>query len=452
MTYPQAQDYLNSFINYERLNRYPYQSSFKLERLRRLLHLLGNPQKRLQAVHVAGSKGKGSTCAFAASILREAGRKVGLYTSPHLVDVRERIRILEKTEREKISPKKFARLTERIKPAAEKLRKTRLGQLSYYEVLTALAFLYFVEGKCDFVVLETGIGGRLDATNVVSSLVCAITPISYEHTQVLGASLEKIAAEKAGIIKESRQIVLTAPQGPAALKIIRRRARQVGADLFEVGRDIRIKPRSFSISGQSFDLQGILGRYSRLHIGLLGKHQIANAALAIGCVEALADYGVKLTQEALRQGLKKARWPGRLQIICGKPRIILDAAHNRASAGVLKEALNRLFKFRRLILVLGISCDKDVRGILAELLPLAERIILTKSQNPRALAPEAIKAWIKTNSKTVILTHDSKQALKVARQGARGQDLIVVCGSLFLIGEVLKKASNNRLWRGVASF
>ncbi len=470
MTYPQAQSYLNSFVNYERLNFYPYKSSFKLDRVKRLLRLLGNPHRRLRAVHIAGSKGKGSTCAFVGGILREAGFKVGLYTSPHLVDVRERIRILQpaprhkrsgpgKTEKEIILKKDFTRLIERIMPYAEKLREAKLGGLSYYEILTALAFLYFKEEECGFVVLETGIGGRLDATNVVCSLVCAITPISYEHTAVLGATLEKIAAEKAGIIKftmlsssqltvrtrESKsQIVITAPQRPSALRVIRKRAKEVGADLYEVGKDIQIKERGFGLRGQSFDVQGIFDKYSGLKIGLLGEHQIVNAAVAVACVESLRNYGTGITQQAIREGLKKVQWPGRLQMISQKPKIILDAAHNRASACALKDALNKFFKFHNLILVFGASQDKDVRGILRELTPLAARIILTKTQNPRALAPEIIKTFIKARGKEVVLTDNPNKALKIAKQKARQQDLILVCGSLFLIGEVLKSRGRRK--------
>ncbi len=452
MTYPQAQDYLNSFVNYEWLDSYPYKSSFKLERVQRLLHLLGNPHRTLRAIHIAGTKGKGSTCAFVANILREAGFKTGLYTSPHLVDVRERICILQSLvagrwslEKDRISKKDFARLIEKIKPCAEKLRKTRSGKLSYYEILTSLAFLYFKKEECDFVVLETGIGGKLDATNVASSLACAITPISYEHTHLLGTTLKKIAAEKAGIIKNRKPIVITAPQRPAVLKVIRRRTKEAGADLYEVGRDIQIKEKSWSIFGQSFDVKGIFAEYSGLKIGLLGGHQIVNAAVAIGCAESLCSQGVvKVSREAIREGLKKTRWPGRLEVISRNPGIVLDAAHNRASACALKNALNKFFKFRKLILVFGVCRDKDVKGILKELIPCASRIILTGAQNPRALAPETIKSFIKTNVRPVALTRNPAQAMKIARQSARQKDLILVTGSLFLVGEVLK---SERRWR-----
>jgi len=470
MMYPAALSYLNSFINYEWFDSYPYKSSFRLDTVQRLLRLLGNPQQGLRPIHIAGTKGKGSTCAFVANILREAHFKVGIYTSPHLLDVRERIRILQPAPRHKrsgpgkparpaaeakragekgiISQKDFARQIEKIRPHAERLRKTRLGELSYFEILTALAFLYFKEKKTDFVVLETGMGGRLDATNVVSSLVSAITPISYEHTDVLGATLEKITEEKAGIIKVSTfPIVVTAPQRPAALKVISRRVKRVGADLCEVGKDIQIRERSSGKGGQSFTVRGILNEYPDLKIGLLGRHQIINAAVAIGCVEALRCRGVKVAPEALRKGLKKTRWPGRLQVISHRPLLVLDAAHNRASASALKEAIGESFKFGRLILVFGVCRDKDVRGILRELLPLASKIIFTKTQNPRAMAPETIKTFIKTNERPVSLTDNVTEAVKTARREARRQDLILVCGSLYLLGEALRnKNYPKHLW------
>lgn len=444
MTYPQALDFLNSFVNYERFNFYPYQSSFKLGRLRKLLQALDSPHEALRSIHIAGTKGKGSTCAFAANILKEANFKVGLYTSPHLIDVRERIRIVSSFEKELISKKDFARLIGKIKLHAEKLRRTKLGELTYYEILTALAFLYFKEQNCDFVVLETGIGGRLDATNVASSLISAFTPISYEHTQVLGKTLEKISMEKAAIIKVKSQIVITAPQRPTVLKIIKRRARKVGADLYEVGKDIQIKERSATFSGQCFDIKGIFGKYYGFKIGLLGRHQIINAAVALGCAEALRNYGIGLSHQAIREGLKNTRWPGRLQIISRNPRVILDAAHNQASARSLKEALARFFKFRNLILVFGVSQDKDVKGILRELVPISSRIVLTKTENPRAMKPETIKALIRANSRSVILTDNSRQALKIAVQQAKQEDLILVSGSLYLLGEILK---SRRQWK-----
>ncbi|MFC1699324.1 bifunctional folylpolyglutamate synthase/dihydrofolate synthase, partial [Candidatus Omnitrophota bacterium] len=301
MNYLRAEKFLNSFVNYERLTDVPDRSAFKLKRVKNLLSCLGNPQQNLPAIHVVGSKGKGSTCVFTAQILSAAGFKVGLYTSPHLLDLRERIRIvqpkafsLKRSVKDKIPKADFAKLITKIKPDAQRLRQTELGALTYYEILTTLAFLYFKEQKCDFVVLETGIGGRLDATNVISALVCAIAPISYEHTQLLGKSLGKIAAEKAAIIKDSRQIVISAPQRAAALKVIKSRTKKIKATLFRVGADIQINKRAFNLQGQCFDLQGIFERYSGLKIGLLGEHQLVNAAVACGACESLRYHGVRI--------------------------------------------------------------------------------------------------------------------------------------------------------------
>jgi len=404
----------------------------------RLLRFLDEPQEKLRIIHIAGTKGKGSTCAFGAHILNQAGFKVGLYTSPHLVDVRERIRLLKIAKEDKISQKDFARLIGKIKPYAEKLRETKLGNLSYYEILTALGFLYFKEKKVDFAVLETGIGGRLDATNTAPSLVSAFSPISYEHTQVLGKTLTKIAEEKAAIIKQKSKIVVTAPQRPAVLKVIRRRAKKVGARLYEVGKDIQVRERSASLSGQSFDVKGVSCEYRGLNLKLLGKHQVINAAVAVGCIESLRRFGVKISQQAIRSGLRKTVWPGRLQMISQRPRIVLDAAHNQASACALKEALNRFFKFRSLTLVFGVSQDKDARGILRELAPQAARIILTRAKSPRAMPPAAIRSFIKTNERPIIITRKPARALEIARQSAGPQDLILICGSLYLLGEILK--------------
>ena len=435
---------------------------------------MGNPQQNLRVVHIAGSKGKGSTCAFMANILKEAGFKTGLYTSPHLVDLRERIRILQRTEYKEqrpkgvpsksegkpenqiISRKDFARLIEKIKPYAERLRETRLGRVSYYEILTALAFLYFEEKKVDFAVLETGIGGKLDATNVAESIVCAITPISYEHTAVLGNTLKEIAQEKAGIIKKvkgrrskvrgqnsdfARQIVVVAPQRPSALRVIKRRARKAGAYLYEIGKDIQIKEKSALLSGQSFEIKGIFAQYRGLKIGLLGRHQITNAAVALVCAESLIFQGIRIPQEAIKKGLQKTCWPGRLQLISRRPRVLLDAAHNQASAQALKEALIKFFKFRKLILVFGVSQDKDVKGILRELVPISTRIVLTKTENPRAMAPEIIKTFIKSNARPITLAQNPIRALEIAKQSAKQRDLILVSGSLYLLGEVLKSQS-----------
>ncbi|MCM8779659.1 MAG: bifunctional folylpolyglutamate synthase/dihydrofolate synthase, partial [Candidatus Omnitrophica bacterium] len=383
--FKESQQYLESFINYEKVSEYPYKNSFKLERMRGFLKELGQPQKELKCIHIAGTKGKGSTCAFVAYVLKEAGYRVGLYTSPHLVTFRERIRILgdhsarapshHSPEFEgMISEQEVTELVEKIKPAVDKFSQNNpYGVLSFFEIYTALAFIYFKEKKVDFAVLETGLGGRLDATNTADALISVITRISYEQTQKLGNTLREIAGERAGIIKAKDTIVISAPQEVEAEEVIRKKCSDVGAELRSVGKDIVWGKRGlgFGVWGKGFG-------YPQLNIRLLGQHQIINAATAIGAIEALKEKGAAISDEAVKNGLSKARWPGRCEVAARDPVVVLDGAQNRASSRALKEAIKKNFKYKRLVLVLGVSKDKDIRGISEELCPLADEIILTR--------------------------------------------------------------------------
>jgi len=423
MTYPEALKYLESFINYEKIPAYPYKESLKLERVRDFLDTIDNPQDSLRCIHIAGTKGKGSTCAFIAYILRQAGYKVGLYTSPHLSDFRERIRVLHPRTKElknlrtdfegMISEKELSDFVDRLKPAIEKYNNdSKYGPLSFFEVYTAVAFAYFKEKKVDLAVLETGLGGRLDATNVVRALVCAITPISYEHTQKLGSTLAEIAAEKCGIIKIPGSIVISAPQEKEAMEVIRNRCERIGAKLFEVGKDIE---------------------YHKLKSNLIGEHQLINAAVAVGAIEALSSYGVKVSIDEIKNGLRNTVWPGRCEVVSKDPLIILDGAQNIASAQVLKKAIKENFKYKKLILVLGISKDKDILGICREVDELADEVILTRADNPRATEPKVLAGYFK--GKPAHITKDIKEAKIMAQRIAKKGDLILVTGSLFVVGE-----------------
>ncbi|MBM3252101.1 MAG: bifunctional folylpolyglutamate synthase/dihydrofolate synthase, partial [Candidatus Omnitrophica bacterium] len=320
MTFPEAQDYLNSFINYENLINFPYKESFKLERIKSFLDSIGNPQKELKCIHIAGTKGKGSTCAFVAYILRCAGFKVGLYTSPHLESFRERIRILSPEDAQSddkvfegmISSEDVVKYVERLKVYIEKFnQESQWKKLSFFEVYTALAFLYFKDQSIDFAVLETGLGGRLDATNSADSLICAITPISFEHTHKLGNTLAAIAAEKAGIIKKKNQIVISAPQSEEALNTIRQRCQEFQAKLYLLGKDIFFEEIQSDINGQVFDFFDKFAEYTYLRIGLLGKHQLINAATALGVIEALRLLNIFVPADAIKKGLAQTVWPGR---------------------------------------------------------------------------------------------------------------------------------------------
>ena len=441
MTYPEVIQYLESFVNYEKIPAYPYKESLKLERVKDFLSALGNPQDTLKSLHVAGTKGKGSTCVFITYILLQAGYRVGLYTSPHLSDFRERIRILRpefvrcrmrpKEDFEgMISKAELSGLTTQIKPFIENYNKdSQYGPLSFFEVYTTLAFLYFKKKKVDFVVLETGLGGRLDATNTADSLVCAITPISYEHTQKLGNTLSEIAAEKAGIIKNSPPaIVISAPQEKEAARVIRNRCKATGAKLYEVGREI-----TYRKTKNGFDIKGAWERYPDLKVNLLGEHQLINASVAVGVVEALRFYHFNIGKDSIRKGLAGTAWPGRCEVISRQPWVVLDGAQNIDSSTVLKKAIRENFRYRNLILVLGISKDKDIQAICDQLYDLTDEVILTQADNPRAAPAASLAQYFP--SKRVHITKNVREAKGLSRSIAGKDDLILVCGSLFVVGE-----------------
>ncbi len=417
MQYSNTLDYIHSFIDFEKIPQYSYASSFRLERMQAFLEELSNPHKTLKAIHIAGSKGKGSTCAIIASILREAGYTVGLYTSPHLLDTRERIRVLIKGSRLKaeglrnlegaIEEQEFIGLIEKIKPAAEKFRDHKeLGKLSFFEILTACAFLYFKEKKVDFAVLETGLGGRLDATNVTEPLVCGITNISLEHVDKLGNSLEEIACEKAGIIKP-QATVFCAPQDERVIRVIKDACRERNAKLYETSRDI-----------------------GDLEINLLGVHQCENAALAT----AISKH-INVKEEAIRRGLKNVSWPGRLQVIQKEPYLVLDGAQNMVSIKIVLSTIKQVFSYKRLICIFGVSSDKDIKGMSAELDNTVDTAILTRSSSERAKAPIELKEnFYNTN---IELTGNVEEALRMSLEIASKEDLILVTGSLYVVAAAL---------------
>lgn len=426
MTYEEALKYLESFINYEDKNSYSYRGSFKLARMVRLAGFLDNPQNDIKSIHIAGTKGKGSTSAITHSILRSAGFKAGLYTSPHLQSFRERIRINDLL----ISEGDIARLCEKVKAAVCKMED---GKPTFFEAYTALAYLYFKEEGVDFAVYETGLGGRLDATNIIKPLVCAITPISYEHTDKLGGTLSEIAFEKAGIIKEG-SVCVSAPQDKEALDTITRVSKEKGARLVLVGRDIKFEKISGDDTEEVFSVFGTTGEYDRLTMKLIGNHQVVNAATAIGIAESLRFSGTIISKDAIVKGVEEARWPGRLEVVSRKPFVVLDGAQNKASALALASSLGR-FKFDKLILVLGVSSDKDIKGILEALMPVSNSVVLTKSRIvARAADPEGIRKLINP-SKEVIVTSGVNEAMDKALSRARAEDLVLVTGSLFVVGE-----------------
>jgi dihydrofolate synthase/folylpolyglutamate synthase len=439
MAYPETIKYLESFINYEKIPAWPYKESLKLERIKGFLATLNNPQDGLRCIHIAGTKGKGSTCVFIAYILRQSGLKVGLYTSPHLSDFRERIRILPHQEQGDfegmILKEELTDLVKALKPHIEKYnKKSKYGPLSFFEVYTSLAFVYFKEKEVDFAVLETGLGGRLDATNVVDPLVAAITPISYEHTQKLGNTLREIAGEKAGIIKSKKEkgkskklIVISAPQEKESMIVIRQKCKNEAAWLYEVGQDIFYEGET-----DNFNIMGTCGEYPCLKINLLGKHQLINASVAVGAIEALRHYGIFIGIDSIRRGLYNTVWPGRCEVVSRGPLVVLDGAQNIASSRALRETIKESFKYKRLVLVLGVSKDKDTKGICNQLSDLADEIVLTTANNPRSAEPGMLAQYF--NHKKPHITANVKEAKALACRLATKEDLVLVTGSLFVVG------------------
>ncbi|MFA5436992.1 MAG: folylpolyglutamate synthase/dihydrofolate synthase family protein [Candidatus Omnitrophota bacterium] len=415
MTYLQAIQYLESFINYEKVSSYRYKKLLGLKRIKGFLKFLGNPQRGIRFIHVAGTKGKGSTCVFIAYILKASGFKVGLYTSPHLACFRERIRIMPGKEKDEfegmISRLELKSLLKKLKPFIEEYNRSSLyGKLTFFEVYTALAIAYFREKNVDFAVLETGLGGRLDATNVVSALISVITPISYEHTDKLGKALGKIAFEKAGIIKGGESAVISAPQEKEAMEVIRKRCTDLG------------------VSFLSFN------KYQKLKIKLCGGHQLINANVAKKAILALRTRcGINIADSCIKKGLGSAVWPARCEVLGKQPQIIIDGAQNASSAKAIKCAVREGFRYRKLILVLGVSKDKDIKGVCSQLYSLADKVILTKADSPRGLEPKILAKFFK--NKEIYIAPRVSEAKVLSMRLAGKDDLILVTGSLFVAGE-----------------
>jgi len=428
MNYAAALDFLLSRTDYERWPGYNYASRFDLRRTEDLLQRLGNPHLSAKTVHIAGSKGKGSTSAMIAAGLQAAGYKTGLYTSPHLVTLRERIQVDGKP----ILKRELESVVARMRPHVEAVdRDKTYGELSTFELLTAAAFMHFQQKRVDYQVLETGLGGRLDATNVVTPEVCVITSISLDHTEVLGDTIAKIAAEKAGIIKPGRPVVSSA-QADEAAQVIWETCQKKGARLVSVGSDIVWRKLDSNLSGQSLEVKGLKGSY-RITIPLLGAHQLQNAAAAVAALEVLGA-----PRKGIESGLAKTNWPGRLQILRRRPLLVVDGAHNRDSASKLKEALKEYFHFDHLILIIGTSADKDVSGIIEELAPVADSVIVTRSRHPRATKPEVLVGEFARVGVKAEVAEDITRAVAKALKRAGRKDLICATGSLFLVGEMIE--------------
>lgn len=393
--------------------------------LSRVLEKFRHPERDYRSVLIAGSNGKGSIAAMVSSILIEAGLKTGLYTSPHLRDYRERIRVngLMISRRD-------------LRDLIETARRGLDEELTYFEFTTLLAFLHFSRCRVDMAVLEVGMGGRFDATNLVTPDVCVISNVSLEHREFLGGSLEAIAREKGGIIKRNR-VCLTAARQKSVQNTLEAICAEREACLYRLGRDILMRKREDGV----FSWRGIGREYGRIEVALKGRHQMENAALAVGVSETLHARGLTIAEKAVIEGLRKARWEGRLETLQKFPTLLVDGAHNPAGIAMLLRALERDFSYRRMILVFGVLRDKDYSAMLKKIKPEAYRMILTRPGSERAMPPLEMRERVLKDEDSVMVVEDPSEALREAFRLAGRKDLICVTGSLYLVGAIKKTFS-----------
>ncbi len=411
----------------------------RIPRMRYFLRVLGEPQRRYHVLHVAGTSGKGSTAKLLASILQAAGYKTGLHTTPYLQEPLEKLIVDDRYA----SPSGLAHLVESCKPAIERMRiESPFGPPGYSEVWVALTFAYFASVQVDFAVIEVGVGGRYDPTNLIEPLVSTITTVDFDHMGQLGDTLAEIAWHKAGVIKKGIPVVTGARQ-PEVIQVLCAECEQEGALLLRVGEDTRYIVRRLDLEGGLFDFYGIDGtQWRNLHVSMLGAHQIANAAIAATAIQALSRFGrVDIPESAVREGLERARFPGRLEVVQRHPVVVLDGAHNPEKMQKLRAALETLFSYERLILVVGMIAAKDFMGTLSHIVPMADQIVITapnvRGKDP--VSPDEMAHFICEAGfprSRVVCELDPLAAMDRALSMATPDDLICVTGSLYLLGEV----------------
>ena len=397
---------------------------FGLTQVERILGATGNPHKEIQAIHIGGTNGKGSTAAMISSILQKEGYRVGLYTSPHLVRFTERIRVNGK----EIGAEEVAALTEWMRREIEAAGIA--SPFTFFDFTTAMAFHYFKQKLVDLAVLEVGLGGRLDSTNVVDPLVSIITNVAKDHEEHLGKTLLKIAREKAGIIKKGRPLI-TAVTRPEVLRLLSNVCREKGTPIFRVGKEFRYTRGEDG----DFSYEGLNRKLWSVHLNLKGFHQVINATTALGAMEVLEDLGYRVSTDAMIDGVREVEWPGRLEMVSSSPAVILDGAHNPAGALVLKESLEKEFQFDHLVLLIGIMKDKDIGSMLHLLAPLADHIILTRPHTDRATPPPLLKKMLGRSEKKAEIVEDVNGAIERGLSLIQKEDLLCITGSLYTVGE-----------------
>lgn len=399
-----------------------------LQRVERLCELMGNPEKKLRVIHIAGTNGKGSTTTFISSILMKQGYKVGIYTSPYIERFTERIKI----NKDEIEEEEVARLVTEVKPNIERLVQEGLEHPTEFEIITALAFKYFEEKEVDFVVLEVGLGGRFDATNVVDPILSVITTISFDHVNILGDTLPKIAFEKAGIIKEGKPVVVY-PQEKEAMEVIEKAAKERNAAVYYVD-EIKFEVINNSLDGVVYNAKG-KSSYEGLELNMLGDYQIYNSLTALRSVDVLREIGVEIEDRAVYEGLKDARWPGRFEILGKNPYIVLDGGHNFQGIRALVEACKKYFPDKKINIVCGMLKDKNYREMVEMLLSIGNRFITVEPFNPRAMTSVELKEVIEGYGREAAAAKDIREAVKIGLEATASDEVLLFCGSLYMIGE-----------------
>ena len=434
--------YLFEKTDYEKEERLRYNvTTFSLDRMRKLLSLIGDPHTQIGTVHIAGTKGKGSTATMLARMLESNGYSVGLYTSPHLVHLHERIVV----DSEMIADGEMVGLLNRIHPSVEKLAKT--DPPTFFEIMTALAFMYFADRSVDIAVIETGLGGRLDSTNVIEPHVVGITSLSIDHKPQLGDTLDSITMEKAGVLKKGVPVV-TVPQDPIAMAILKEQALAVRAPLSVTGMDIDFSYR-FETSREHgphtrICLTTPTSKFEHLRVPLHGKHQAINCGLALALLDKLKGAGYEIDVEKAADGLHQVTLAGRMEMVCQDPRIMIDGAHNAASVRALIHAIGQNIPYDSMVVIFGCNSDKDVRGMLNQLQYGADKVIFTRSSSPKAMSPQDLAdMYTEICGKMYQTSSSLGEALQLARSAVGREDLICITGSFYLIGQAKLRFQSN---------